>query len=79
MKKLFASLALGLAVLGFSGAAWSQAASAPEVAASAAEAPAAAASDAAAAAPAEAASAAPAPVANKGDVAWMVVARCSSS
>lgn len=70
MKKLFASLALGLAVLGFSGSIWAQAASAPEAAASVAE---------AAAAPAEAASAAEAPpaaapVANKGDVAWMVVA-----
>jgi Amt family ammonium transporter len=70
MKKLFASLALGLAVLGFSGSIWAQAASAPEAAASMVE---------AAAAPAEAASAAEAPpaaapVANKGDVAWMVVA-----
>ena len=72
MKKLFATLALGLAVLGFSGAVWAQAASAPEVAASVAEAASAAAP---AAAPAsEAASAAAAPVANKGDVAWMIVA-----
>jgi Amt family ammonium transporter len=68
MKKLIATIALGLAALGFSGASWSQAASAPEATASAA-APAEAAS-----APAEAASAAPAPVANKGDVAWMIVA-----
>ena len=69
MKKLIATLALGLAVLGFSGAVLAQAASAPEAAASmAAAAPAAA--DAASAA----ASAAPAPVANKGDVAWMIVA-----
>lgn len=75
MKKLIATLALGLAALGFSGASWSQAASAPE-AAPAAAAPAAsdAAPAAAAAAPAEAASAAPAPVANKGDVSWMIVA-----
>lgn len=69
MKKLFATLALGLAVLGFSGSSWAQAASAPEATASMA-APAAE----AASAPAEAASAAPAPVANKGDVAWMIVA-----
>ncbi|WP_240668398.1 MULTISPECIES: ammonium transporter [Piscinibacter] len=68
MKKLLACLALGLAALGFSGSTWAQAASAPEVAASAAAAPAEAASAA------EAAPAAAAPVANKGDVAWMVVA-----
>ncbi len=74
MKKLIAILALGFASLGFSGTTLAQdkAASAPAAAASAmAEAPAAA---AAASAPAEAASAAPAPVANKGDVAWMIVA-----
>jgi ammonium transporter, Amt family len=75
MKKLIATLALGLAVLGFSGAVLAQAASAPEAAASmavAASAPAAAASAAdAASAPAAAAST---PVANKGDVAWMIVA-----
>jgi ammonium transporter, Amt family len=70
MKKLIATLALGLAVLGFSGAVSAQAASAPETTASAAAAPAAAASDAASA-PAAAAST---PVANKGDVAWMIVA-----
>ena len=70
MKKIIATLALGLAVLGFSGAVMAQAASAPEAAASVA----AVAEAASAAAPAEAASAAPAPVANKGDVAWMVVA-----
>jgi Amt family ammonium transporter len=69
MKKLIATLALGLAVLGFSGAVLAQAASAPEAAASMA----AVAADAASA-PAAAASAAPAPVANKGDVAWMIVA-----
>jgi Amt family ammonium transporter len=69
MRKLIASLALGLALLGLGGTSLAQstAASAP-----AAEAPAAAAS-----APADAASApaaAAAPVANKGDVAWMIVA-----
>ncbi|MES2718499.1 MAG: ammonium transporter [Pseudomonadota bacterium] len=81
MRKLLASLALGIAVLGFAGGAIAQdaAASAPAVTASAVAdaAPAAAASaPEAAAAPAEAASAAPAaaPVANKGDVAWMLVA-----
>jgi Amt family ammonium transporter len=77
MRKLLATLALGLAVLGFAGAAAAQdaAASAPAVAAATAEAPASAA--VAAAAPAEAASeaaaAAPAPVPNKGDTAWMMV------
>ena len=77
MKKLIATLALGLAVLGFSGAVMAQAASAPEATASAAAAPAPAAAPAAAAA-SEAASApaaaASTPVANKGDVAWMIVA-----
>jgi Amt family ammonium transporter len=78
MKKLFASLALGLAVLGFTGGALAQdaAASAPAAMASAAAteaAPAAAPASAAAAAPAEAASAAAAPVINKGDTAWMLV------
>ncbi|MBX3608156.1 MAG: ammonia channel protein, partial [Piscinibacter sp.] len=68
MKKLLATLALGLAVLGFSGASWAQAASAPEAAASMAEAAAAPEAAASEAAPAAA------PVANKGDVAWMVVA-----
>ena len=63
MKKLIATLALGLAVLGFSGAVLAQAASAPEAAASMVE----------AAAPAEAVAAA-APVINKGDTAWMLVA-----
>jgi Amt family ammonium transporter len=66
IKKLLAGLALGVALLGFSGTALSQAASAP-----AATAP------AAAAAPADAASAAAAPattpVPNKGDTAWMTV------
>ena len=68
MKKLIATLALGLMVLGFSGAAWSQAASAPEVAASAVE------MAASAAAPAAAAASAPTPTVNKGDVAWMMTA-----
>ncbi|MBL0729400.1 ammonium transporter [Piscinibacter sp. HJYY11] len=71
MKKLIATLALGLAVLGFSGAVMAQAASAPEAAASAA---AVAAPAAASAAEAASAPAAAAPVANKGDVAWMIVA-----
>ncbi|MBK6863795.1 MAG: ammonium transporter [Ideonella sp.] len=73
MKHLLAALVLGAtALLGAMPAqAADDAASAPAAAASVAEAtsPAAAAS-----APAEAASAAAAPVANKGDVAWMIVA-----
>ncbi len=75
MRKLIATLALGLAALGFAGAssAQTQAASAP-----AATAPAATAASAAAPAAADAASApaaaASAPVANKGDNAWMIVA-----
>lgn len=72
MKKLIATLALGLAVLGFSGAVLAQAASAPEVAASAAAV--AAPAEAASAAAAASAPAAAAPVANKGDVAWIIVA-----
>ncbi|WOB08067.1 ammonium transporter [Piscinibacter gummiphilus] len=72
MKKLIATLALGLAVLGFSGAVLAQAASAPEAAASVAAVAAPAAASAADAASAPAAAAAP--VANKGDVAWMIVA-----
>ena len=81
MRKLIASIALGLAAFGFLGVSHAQdaAASAP-VAASAAEAatPAETASDAAApveatAAPAEA-EVAPAPTPNKGDTAWMMVA-----
>ncbi len=65
LNKLFASLALAAALLGFADISFAQAASAP------ADAPA-----AAAVAPAEAASAAPAatPVPNKGDTAWMTVA-----
>ncbi|WP_247660860.1 ammonium transporter [Ideonella alba] len=79
MKKLIASLALGLAAWGFAGAVLAQdAASAPAAAASVAAAVADAASAAApaadaASAPAEAASAAAAPVINKGDTAWMMV------
>ncbi|HEX7441271.1 MAG TPA: ammonia channel protein, partial [Caldimonas sp.] len=78
MKKLIATLALGLAVLGFAGstlaadAASDAAASAPAMAAAPAPAPAMAAADAASA-PAASAST-PAPVPNKGDNAWMIVA-----
>jgi Amt family ammonium transporter len=68
MKKLIATLALGLAVLGFAEPVLAQA-SAPAAEAASAAAMAAPAADAAAsAAPAAA------PVANKGDVAWMIVA-----
>jgi ammonium transporter, Amt family len=63
LNKLIASIALGLAVFGFAGASFAQAASAPEMAASAAA--------MAAPAPAAAASAA-APTVDKGDVAWMM-------
>ncbi|WP_298930917.1 ammonium transporter [uncultured Ramlibacter sp.] len=78
MKKLLASLALGLGLLTGSVAVMAQApaASAPAAAASEAApaAPAAApAAAAAAAAPAAPAAAAPAPVPNKGDTAWMTV------
>ncbi len=81
MKKLIASLALGLAVAGFAGSALAldAAASAP-VAAPAAAASVAAAPAAEASAPVAAATAAPAPaaaastpVANKGDVGWMLL------
>jgi Amt family ammonium transporter len=66
MKKLIVMLSLGLAALGFSGAALAQdAASAPAAMAAAASAAA-----EAAAAPADAASAAP--TVDKGDVAWMM-------
>ena len=79
MKKLLASLALGIGLLAFGGLAAAQATDAkPEAAASATvAAPAAAAAPAApaAAAPAaEAPAAAPALVPNKGDTAWMTVA-----
>ena len=85
MRKLIASLALGVAVLGFAGGATAQdtAASAPVAAAaataSAAEAAAPATKTDAAPAPAAASAAEPAsaaasaPVANKGDNAWMLV------
>ena len=66
MKKLLATLALGLGLVIASGIAMAEdTPAAPAAAAAAAEAP--------AAAPAEAA-AAPAPVPNKGDTAWMTVA-----
>ncbi len=84
MKKLIASLALGIGLLGFGALAMAQAtpaspaaseaAAAPADAKPAAAAPAAPAAAVAAPAPAAAASAAPAPVANKGDVSWMIVA-----
>jgi len=76
MKKLLASLALGLSLLGAGSVAFAQAA-APAAAAPEAKPAEAAPAAATAAAPAEAASApaaAPAPVPNKGDVAWMIVA-----
>jgi Amt family ammonium transporter len=74
LKKIIASIALGVAVLGFAGASFAQA-SAPEAAASAAAiaAPAPAASAAAAAAAPAAAASTPAAVPNKGDVSWMLV------
>jgi Amt family ammonium transporter len=85
MRKLLASLALGLGLLVGSAAAVAQAPAAPAAspasqaapaaaaAAPAAAAPAAAPAAATAAAPAAAASAAPAPTPNKGDTAWMTV------
>jgi Amt family ammonium transporter len=75
MKKLIATLALGLAALGFAGStlAADEPASAAATATAASPAPAAAMAAPAAAAPASAAAAA-APVPNKGDVAWMIVA-----
>jgi ammonium transporter, Amt family len=83
MKKLIASLALGLAVLGYSATSFAEdaAASAPEAAPVAAVAASEAASEAIVAPPVEAAPAAAteapavaAPVPNKGDTAWMMVA-----
>ncbi len=75
MKKLLATLSLGLAILGFADVALAQAADAASAAASSA---AVATAPAAAAPAAEAASAAaaavPAPVPNKGDTAFMTVA-----
>jgi Amt family ammonium transporter len=79
MKKLIATLALGLAALGFAGIAAAQdtAASAPTAAATATATPAAATSAPAPASGAVAAQAASAPgsapTANKGDVAWMLM------
>jgi Amt family ammonium transporter len=82
MRKLIASLTLGLAALGFAGGSMAadDAASAPAATASAAAAPAPASAPAPAAAGASAADAASAPasaastpVANKGDNAWMLV------
>ena len=82
MRKLLVSLALGFAALGFAGASMAEdAASAPAAAAMAsapeaasAAAPAAASASAAADAASAPAAAASTPVANKGDVAWMIVA-----
>jgi len=78
MRKLIASLALGLAAFGLLGVSHAQeaAASAAEVASAAVEAVAATASEAAPAAAeaaSDAAAAAPAPQPNKGDTAWMMV------
>ena len=82
MRKLIASMVLGFAALGLSGVTLAQDAASAPAAASAAASPApeaaSAAAPAAAASGAEAASApaaaASTPVANKGDVAWMIVA-----
>ena len=80
MRKLLVSLVLGFAALGFAGASMAEdAASAPAAAAAMASAPEAASAAAPAAADAASAASAPAaaastPVANKGDVAWMIVA-----
>ena len=71
MKKFLAKLALGLAVLGFAGAVFAQAASEPVAAASAAME--AASAVVAAAEPAASEAPAAAPVINKGDTAWMMV------
>jgi len=83
MKKLLASLALGISLLFGSSAIMAQAPAAPasEATSAAVAAPASAVSEAAAAAPAAAAAseaapaaaAAPEPVPNKGDTAWMMV------
>ncbi len=84
MKNLIATLALGMAALGFAGtsAAQDNAASAPAAASATATTPAPAATPApapaavgahSAAVPAASAAAASAPVANKGDTAWMLV------
>ena len=75
MRKLLATLALGLAALGFVGSTLAQdsAASAPAATASATAAPASASAPAAADTASAPASAASTPVANKGDTAWMLV------
>lgn len=74
MRKLFASLALGLGLLAGTAAMAQTAAPAAAPAAEAASAVAAAPAAATAAAPAAAAPAAPAAVPNKGDTAWMTMA-----
>ena len=76
LRKLFASLALGVAALGFAGTSLAQdsAASAPVAEASAAATPADATPAPAAEAAASDAAPAAAPVINKGDTAWMMVA-----
>lgn len=74
MRKLFASLALGLGLLAGTAAMAQTAAPAAAPAAEAASAAAAAPAAATAAAPAAAAPAAPAAVPNKGDTAWMTMA-----
>lgn len=76
MKKLLASLALGLSLIIGMNAVMAQTspAAAPAATATAADAKAAAPADPAAGATAEAAEAAPLPVPNKGDTAWMIVA-----
>ncbi len=82
MRKLVATLALGFAALGFTGASFAEdAASAPAAASAAAPAekasaaaPVASAATEAASGASAAAAAASAPVPNKGDVAWMIVA-----
>ena len=75
MKKLLASLLLGMSLLAGGSFAVAQTAATPtaEAAAPAAAAPAAAAPAATTAAPADAAPAAAAPVPNKGDTGWMMV------
>jgi len=73
MKKLFASLLLGLSLLAGGTAAWAQTPAAPEAATAPAAAPAAEAAAPAAAAPEPAApEAAPAPKLDSGDTAWML-------
>ncbi len=74
MKKLIAALTLGLAALGFADLAWAQDAAASAASAAAATPAAATAAAPAVATAAPAAAAASAPVANKGDVAWMLLA-----